>query len=75
MGRCRSRKNAWTRIDMRKKVSRYYCEYDSPTYREVVKEMSDKNNKSGALKELEALGFTSKNLGSKKRGRFSSSKK
>ena len=75
MGRCRSRKNAWTRIDMRKKVSRYYCEYDSTTYREVVKEMSDKKNKSGALKELEALGFTSKNLGSKKRGRFSSYKR
>tara|TARA_R110000850_G_scaffold171210_9_gene296603 strand:+ start:1659 stop:1772 length:114 start_codon:yes stop_codon:yes gene_type:complete len=34
--------------------------------------MSGKKNKSGALKELEALGFTSKNLGSKKRGRFSS---
>ena len=60
---------------MRKKVNRYYCEFDSPTYREVVKEMSDKENKSGALKELEALGFTSKNLGSKKRGRFSSNRR
>ena len=56
---------------MRKKVSRYYCEYDSPTYREVVKEMSDKKEKSGALKELEAAGYTKKNMKGRKRGRFS----
>jgi len=50
---------------------RHYCEFESSLYREIVKEMSDKKEKSGALKELEAAGFTKKNIEGRKRGRFS----
>tara|TARA_R110000822_G_C15155560_1_gene477690 strand:- start:204 stop:380 length:177 start_codon:yes stop_codon:yes gene_type:complete len=51
--------------------ARHYCEYESPLYRDIVKEMSDKKEKSGALKELKAAGYTKKNMKGRKRGRFS----